>query len=127
MRKETYLNKYYSIMEKYFFEQRPKEVEFVRFIGKRGVSFHFDIEETEGGFLSDDVFVETTAGTTYDTLVAAVVRSRYSADDVEAILNNYLLDAETGRKEFDELQAWRTKAKQAAHEALALLAEEGTL
>ena len=50
----------------------------------------------------------------YGTLVAAIIRTRFSADAVEAITQNYLADGEAGKAEFDELQAWRADAKRMA-------------
>ena len=55
----------------------------------------------------------------YGHLVAAIVRSRYSADDVEAIMLNYSADqTEEHRLEFNQLQTWRQVAKEAAREAI---------
>lgn len=55
----------------------------------------------------------------YGKMVAAIVRSKYTADDVEAILSNY---AAEHRREYEEefniFQAWRVVAKTAAREAL---------
>jgi hypothetical protein len=54
----------------------------------------------------------------YPMLVSSLVRERYSEDDVEAIMNNYLADPEGHKADFDELQAWRAKAKQTAKEVI---------
>ena len=54
----------------------------------------------------------------YPMLVSSLVRERYSEDDVEAILNNYLADPEGHKADFDELQAWRVKAKEVAREVI---------
>lgn len=56
----------------------------------------------------------------YGPMVTAVVRSKYSADDVEAIILNYYKDnrKEVNVTEFQELQAWREQAKEAARLAL---------
>jgi hypothetical protein len=56
----------------------------------------------------------------YVPLVVAIIRSRYTEDQVEAILNNYLTDPDGHATEFQQLQAWRKKAKSAAREYLAL-------
>jgi len=50
---------------------------------------------------------------TRGSLISAVVRSRFSADEVEAILNNFLAnpDDEVRKQEFDALQQWRVEAK----------------
>jgi hypothetical protein len=54
----------------------------------------------------------------YPMLVSSLVRERYSEDDVEAIMNNYLADPEGHKADFDELQAWRVKAKEVAREVI---------
>lgn len=54
----------------------------------------------------------------YPRLVSLLVREIYTADDIEAIVNNYLANTEDARREFDELQEWRTEAKKIAREAL---------
>lgn len=56
----------------------------------------------------------------YGPMVTAVVRSKYSADDVEAIILNYYKDnrKEKNITEFQELQAWREQAKEAARLAI---------
>ncbi len=61
----------------------------------------------------------------YEAIIRSIVRSRYSADEVEAILLNAQLPAgeagdkaEEYRSELDELQAWRAEAKRIAGEVL---------
>ena len=54
----------------------------------------------------------------YPHLVAAIIRSRYSADDVEAIQLNYINDRQDHRSEMEALQEWRRLAKEAAHHAI---------
>ena len=50
---------------------------------------------------------------TYDILVSALIRKKYDADKMEAIINNYLADTtdETAKAEFDETQAYRQEVK----------------
>lgn len=50
---------------------------------------------------------------TYDILVSALIRKKYDADKMEAIINNYLADTtdETAKAEFDEMQAYRQEVK----------------
>lgn len=49
----------------------------------------------------------------YDTIVSALIRKKYNADKMEAIINNYLADNndETAKSEFDEMQAYRQEVK----------------
>ena len=63
---------------------------------------------------------------TYEAIIRAIVRSRYTADEVEAILLNAQLAPEVAgekreeyRRELDELQDWRTEAKRIAGEVMA--------
>lgn len=55
----------------------------------------------------------------YGKVVAAIVRFKYSADDVEAIQLNYI-EGEN-KEEFEELRMWRMYAKQKAREAMVYL------
>lgn len=60
-------------------------------------------------------------------IVSAIIRMKYSADSMEAIINNRLLDSldEDAEQEFLEMQAWRARAKELADEAVAYATEEG--
>lgn len=50
---------------------------------------------------------------TYDTLVSALIRKKYDADKMEAIINNYLADKddESAVIEFGEMQTYRQEVK----------------
>ena len=72
----------------------------------------------------------------YGAIVSALVRSKYSEDAVEAIINNNIalmampstIDEEDGQQklsEFQEMQQWREKCKARAKELLALGKEMG--
>ncbi len=55
----------------------------------------------------------------YPRIVSLLVRERYSADDVEAILNNYIAEKTAEHKaEWKELQSWRSQAKDIARRAI---------
>lgn len=49
-------------------------------------------------------------------LISAFIRERYSVSQVEAIVNNYLLDNTNKEylKEFNDMQEWRKEAKSIA-------------
>lgn len=66
-----------------------------------------------------------------DVIVNALIRSKYSQDSVEAIINNHFMNIaewldkkfegstdEFFDSEYEELQRWRTTAKRLANEAL---------
>lgn len=72
----------------------------------------------------------------YGAIVSALVRSKYSEDDVEAIVNNNIAliampsavsDEEGQQKlsEFEQMQQWREKCKARAKELLAIGEEMG--
>ena len=63
---------------------------------------------------------------TYDTLVSALIRKRYDADKMEAIVNNYLADKddESAVIEFDEMQAYRQEVKDFCKTVFEALKEE---
>lgn len=51
---------------------------------------------------------------TYKNIVSSIIRSKYSADDVEAIILNQGDENEDHDLEYMELQEWRTQAKNIA-------------
>lgn len=60
-------------------------------------------------------------------IISSIIRSRYSTDDVEAIINNVLSDPldETRMAEYKTLQEWRKYAKEQATELMAWADEHG--
>lgn len=56
---------------------------------------------------------------TYDDFTAGLVRTKYSQNQVEAILANRGDGDKSHEAEFDAYQAWRIQAKQIAQEVLA--------
>jgi hypothetical protein len=62
---------------------------------------------------------------TYDTLVSALIRKRYDADKMEAIVNNYLADKDDSAIiEFSEMQAYRQEVKDFCKAVFEALKEE---
>ena len=61
--------------------------------------------------------VDIVGAIEYGAIVAAIVRDKYSSDQVEAILANGS-DTEAHADELAAFQAWRTKAKTIAHEVV---------
>lgn len=55
----------------------------------------------------------------YPAIVSALIRSRYTADQVEAIMLNHGDGNPDHEAEYAALQAWRTEAKRIAKEVLA--------
>ncbi len=56
---------------------------------------------------------------TYDDFTAGLVRTKYSQNQVEAILANRGDGDKSHEAEFEAYQAWRIQAKQIAQEVLA--------
>ena len=63
---------------------------------------------------------------TYDTLVSALIRKKYDADKMEAIINNYLADKddESANIEFSEMQTYRQEVKDFCKAVFEALKEE---
>lgn len=117
-------------MERKYYDERPEPFETIRSVGTMITVIRFNVKESEdkeqGMWQSDEVTFahrEPLADDDYGPLVAALVRARFSADAVEAILNNYLGGSKAGQEEFDELQLWRDEAKRTAREVLGYGAE----
>lgn len=56
----------------------------------------------------------------YSGVVDALVQYKYPIDKMQAVINNYLLDAtdDYAIDEFNKMQAWRKEAKEIAKEVL---------
>lgn len=53
---------------------------------------------------------------TYSSIVSAIINDRYSNDQMQAIINNHLLEANDEHEaEFSAMQAWRAHAKEVGH------------
>ena len=65
-------------------------------------------------------YVRVSFPFTYESLVAAIVRSKYNEDAMQAVVNNYLLNPEDAdhKSEFDTMQLWRQEAKTIAKQAV---------
>lgn len=104
-------------MNKQVYQNRPTQVETIHSVGINTTVIRFGVTETEQGFECDEVeynHKEALQESDYGPMVSAIIRSEYSEDAVEAIVNNYLADPDGHTEEFQQLQEWRAKAKQAA-------------
>lgn len=114
-------------MNKQYYAERPQSVELIRSLGISTTVIRFNIEERhpdpddpqQSPWQADEVeynHKEALQESDYGPMVSAIIRSEYSEDAVEAIVNNYLADSENSdhTAEFQQLQEWRAKAKQAA-------------
>lgn len=102
--------------------ERPLALEYSRGMNGQYAIVRFNIVEVEEGYEYDEASITTQnnplTDEDYAPLVSAIVREEYTQDDVEAIMNNYLADPEGHKADFDELQAWRVKAKEVAREII---------
>lgn len=106
--------------------EAPNKVERKLVRGQWTYVFNCAAEPTDGGFRWFQV--ETPPGI-WDrgAVIRAIIRSRYIADDVEAITVNVLNDPFDNDKldEYKELQRWRAFAKRSADECIAWGEEHG--
>lgn len=79
-----------------------------------------EIPQEEGAPLTAYEYdsVRTPIGASYGEIVTAIIRSRYTENDVEAILCNGT-DTPEHQAELEAFQAWRKEAKRIAKEVLA--------
>lgn len=87
------------------------------------VSINFHIQEVDGGYTCDSVAVKLDhypGDDDYPAFVSALVRFKYSQDDMEAMLCNYDITPRTEKVKQDmaEMQAWRAESKEIAQEAI---------
>lgn len=95
------------------------------------IRINYDVEEVEETFdsMHGEEDGETTTRAvykayatrvarpvTYDSIVSAIVGDAYSTDEMQAVVNNYQQDStkEEYAAEYNEMQAWRKKAKEVA-------------
>lgn len=76
-------------------------------------AFSYDGDEADGS-----IKIQAKSAT-YDDFTAGLVRTKYSQNQVEAILANRGDGDESHEAEFEAYQAWRIQAKQIAQEVLA--------
>ena len=116
-------------MNKQYYEERPLAQEQVRSMNIITTVIRFHIKECQpdpenpqqAPWQADEVeynHKEALQESDYGPMVSAIIRSEYSEDAVEAIVNNYLADPDGHTEEFQQLQVWRTEAKQRAREVI---------
>ena len=123
-------------MNKQYYNQKPLPVETVRSAGGTMTTvIRLDIGAAERNESEPDrrwqcleaeiSHTEPLGEKDYGRVVSALIRTRYSADDVEAIQLNYMAsDSVEAAREMAELQQWRTDCKRMARMATGLADEE---
>jgi hypothetical protein len=71
------------------------------------------------------VSIESDTLDCYSVVIEKLIRDKYSVSQVEAIVNNYLLDNtnEEYLKEFNDMQEWRKEAKSIAKKVINFIQE----
>lgn len=81
------------------------------------VTANLGVTEVDEGYEYEPIHLQMADSPTYDTLITALIRYKYSSDAMEAIINNYLYEAtEKAKEEFAAMQAWRNEVKSFAKE-----------
>ena len=100
-------------------DTKPQLVEkYIQFATQR-YNINIDVVEVENGYEYNQV--EIPVGKfDYSGVVDALIQYKYPIDKMQAVINNYLLDATDAYaiEEFNKMQAWRKEAKEIAKEAL---------
>lgn len=92
--------------------EQPQQISYDIKLGLRRYVIAFDIKEADNGYeWTEAVFALGTPD--YGAMVSAFVHGRYSDDEMQAIVNNHLLDDgdEEHEAEWTAMQAWRAEAK----------------
>ena len=106
---------------KQIYDFEPKPVETIISTGMMTTVIRLDITKMEDGMWEceeveynhkEPISFEKD----YGPMVSAIIRNRYTQDDVEAITQNYLADPDGRREEFETLQQWRETAKKRVKE-----------
>lgn len=111
------------IISKMTGNDQPQQIRYKIKLGLRQYTVAFDIQELEESGEAKFQWSEATfdlGKPTYSQLVAAIVQSRYPNDDMQAIINNHLLDDGDAEHEaeWQAMQTWRAEAKVQAKKIL---------
>ena len=90
--------------------------------GRNEYTINFDVvelnkrERSEGRKYSYLTVTLPAGNYSRNIVISKIIESRYSSDEMTAVINNYLLDDgdEESLSEFKEMQAWRKHAKEIA-------------
>lgn len=100
--------------------EKPQDVEISHYCGQRQRRINYDVEELGEGDYSHRYKQATLppGEWNYESIVNAIVSAEYPTDKMQAVVNNYLLDMEKGKEEFEQMQKCRAKAKAIAKHLL---------
>ena len=88
-------------------------------LGQQIATFSVSEKQNDGTY-KYQIYTLEPAVLDYDSIVNAIVSKEYPNDKMQAIINNYLLDTSNKdtTKEFNDMQAFRKKAKDWAKDLL---------
>lgn len=117
-------------MEKSYFDYDP---DLLTYEGKE-VRICFDIEHTTEERISPEgepeevevikaYCIRMLQPITRSRIIDAIVSAAYPNDVMQAVVNNYLLEPDDSERlqQFNEMQAWRAKAKEVATEVMEIV------
>lgn len=102
-------------------DTKPQQIRYKIRLGLREYTIAFDLQESDSECATAQKYnwkeATFSLGTpSYADLVAAIVKGRYSDNDMAALINNHLLNDgdEEHEAEWKAMQEWRAEAKQLA-------------
>ena len=107
-------------MEKTFSTDKPNFVEQKIFFGQKNRTINYEVKElAEGGYEFNSIALPPAVWD-YGIIVDRLIKEHYPNGQMEAILNNYLLDPsdEQSKAKFNEMQEYRNYAKELAKQAM---------
>ena len=112
----------WNIVEKQ--EQLPNKFSKRIELGQQVATFTI-YDKQDNGTYKYQTYTLKPAVLDYDSIVNAIISKEYPNDKMQAIINNYLLDSsnEDTTKEFNDMQAFRKKAKDWAKDLLSYVKE----
>lgn len=99
--------------------EKPKLVDELILRGVRYRYINIDIVFEDGLYKWEQVEIPSEKYN-YGGVVDTLIQHKYPIDKMQAVINNYLLDANDAYaiEEFHKMQSWRKEAKEIAKEAL---------
>lgn len=106
-------------MKKKFLGSKPNQVEQRIIFGQKTRTINYEIEEVECGYEFYSIALPPAVWD-YGIIVDLIIKEHYPNGQMEAILNNYLLDPsdEQSKAKFNEMQEYRNYAKELAKQAM---------
>lgn len=95
--------------------------------GQKNRTINYEVEELEGGGYEFYSIALPPAVWDYGVIVDLTIKEHYPNGEMEAILNNYLLDPsdEESKAKFNEMQEYRNYAKELAKQAMQYVVDNG--